>query len=147
MTEKYTPELHARLRELHQQASRTPWNIALSDGKDRPVEIVCRYGRKGTNTSFVFAPVFAPVFGTDFSPDIADVEEDVDIDTRYTVASANAIPVLLDEIERLQNELDTALPEAWKDGYADCLCDIEAFYEINREAITNKTANPYEEQK
>lgn len=103
MLETYTPELHNRLRELHQQASRTPCSIALSDGKDRPVEIVCRYGRKGKHTSFVFAPVF----GVDFSPDIADVEENVDIDTRYTVDSVNVIPVLLNEIERLQNELET----------------------------------------
>lgn len=90
--------------------------------------------------------MYTPVFGTDYSPDIEDVEENVDIDTRYTVASVNAIPVLLDEIERLQNELETALPEAWKDGYADCLCDIEAVYDIDRETITHKTANPYEEQ-
>lgn len=142
MLETYTTGLHRKLRELHQQASRTPWSISLSDGKDRPVEIVCRYGRKGKYASLVYTPVF----GTDYSPDIEDVEENVDIDTRYTVASVNAIPVLLNEIERLQNELDTALPEAWKDGYADCLCDIEAFYEIDREAITHKTANPYEEQ-
>lgn len=138
MTENYTPELHARLRELHQQASRTPWSISLSDGKDNPVEIVHPFGRKGHMVS-----VFTPVFGTGFAPDIEDLEENVDIDTRYTVASANATPALLNEIERLQNELETALPEAWKDGYADCLCDIEAVYDIDREAITHKTISPY----
>lgn len=134
MTENYTPELHARLRELHQQASPAPWRFTEGEG------LVSAIYQMGKNGGLIAYDLVGNELYFDDHDDLGDNE-------KLLIELRNALPALLNEIERLQNELETALPEAWKNGYADCLCDIEAVYDIDRGAITHKTADPYEEQK
>lgn len=120
MTTQYTPELHARLRYLHHNASPTPWTV----DKDNEQHYLCPDGYEVINT---------------------DAGHIYTIDTQISAEARNALPALLDQIEWLTKELQKAQSEAWKNGYADCLCDIEAVYEIDREAITHKTTDPYQE--
>lgn len=138
MTEKYTPELHARLRELHQQASPAPWKIASYSPHTQPNEPVKRVSHLVTPNGLIEE---ADKMGYDYGLNAPSAH-----DFLLIAELRNSLPAILDEIERLTEERKTAKAEAWKNGYADCLCDIEAVYEIDREAITHKTTDPYEEQ-
>lgn len=82
----YTPELHNRLRELHQQASPAPWTA----DKDDDQRYLCPDGYEVINSGA--AHIYT-------------------IDTKASVESRNALPILLDEIERLQNELEEQLTD------------------------------------
>lgn len=125
MSEQYSPELHSRLRELSKNATPRPWYV-------EPIERMIVSGENDDTGEEVGAVYFHSGKGKKEKANRSLLTE-----------APNSIDALLDEIERLQNELETALPEAWEDGYADAICDIESVYEIDREAITHKTANHY----
>lgn len=126
---KYNEELHERLRELIKSAAPTPWHI-------EPLERMLVSGENEDIGEEVGAVYYH-----------AGRSKKEKANRALIVEAPNAVDALLDEIERLVEERKTAQSEAWKNGYADCLCDIEAVYEIDREAITHKTTDPYEEQK
>lgn len=89
---KYTEELHNRLRELHQNASPTPWDTSTTG---RQAEIV------DEDDDLVLELGYAP-----------SMDVQMKNDALLVVETINVLPALLDEIERLQNKLETSQTEA-----------------------------------
>lgn len=125
-----------RLRELDQKASPAPWE-AWGCGEDKQTSIehpmgdVLERSERGSGH---------------MREDITWLRED---DANLIIETRNAIPTLLAEIDRLTAEnknLTAELAEAWEDGYADAICDVEGVYAFDRDELT-KTPNPYEEDK
>ncbi|MFW0183796.1 hypothetical protein ACN082_09895 [Rothia sp. CCM 9417] len=92
MTTTYTPELHARLRELHQQASPAPWESSNhGPGKrtyiEHPDGDVLNHDERGTGHE---------------REDIAWVSEE---DGRVIVEYRNAVPALIADHEATARKL------------------------------------------
>lgn len=122
--EVYTPELHARLKELVENASPAPWRYVVWSLDPRTGE--------------------HPTAIVDEDDDTVLEEPDLSqANLSLVTEGVSALGAVLGEIDRLLGELRSAQHEAWQDGYADCLCDIESVYEIDRESIVNKTVSPY----
>lgn len=86
MTEKYTPELHSRLRELHQQASPAPWGYEVTQLPDGDYYSSLR----GEDGALIL--------------DFWAVEQMSEEDSDLVLESRNALPLLLDRIEELEKE-------------------------------------------
>ena len=116
-----------RLRELDKHASPVPWGVgSFSEGYNA---VLCE---DGDNIRWVIDGCY---MGEHLSNDDPDLE--------IIVEARNVLPALLDEIERLTTQ-NKNLEEAWEDGYADAICDVEGVYEFDRAELT-KTPNPYKE--
>lgn len=124
MSEQYSPALHSRLRRLIENASPAPWCYEVEQLDPRTGEYPDFIADKDGET-------------------VIDGPELTQANLSLITEGISALTALLDEIEQLNDGIETAQSEAWEDGYADCLCDIEAVYDIDREVITHKTANPY----
>lgn len=99
MTE-YTQEFHDRLRELDQEASPAPWVIRPEDDF-MPLDIACPANPAHYPTSpDVMETVFYPAETTESFFCMGDDLPDIQI----AVEARNAVPALLAEIERLQEE-------------------------------------------
>ncbi|MFW0120306.1 hypothetical protein ACN08Y_10370 [Rothia sp. P5764] len=99
MTTQYSPELHARLRELHRQASPAPWVVDENDDQ----RYVCPDGYEVINT---------------------DAAHIYTIDTKISVGARNALPALLDEIERLTEAVKAAKAESFETGKKEAVTSI-----------------------
>lgn len=128
----YIQETIDRLRELDRVASPAPWEAwgcgeNMQTSIEHPMGDVLERGERGHGH---------------MREDITWLREsDADLITE----TRNAIPALLAEIDRLTSE-NKNLEEAWEDGYADAICDVEGVYEFDRTELTT-TPNPYKENK
>lgn len=134
MGNSYTPELDQHLQELHQEASKTPWKVQAS-GQKEPIKIISAT-RHGTAPETVFTPVFGPHLEAEYE----ESENKADINTRYAVAAANAVPVLQAEIARLREELKTAKADGWDEGYKK---HIERVWAYDSNGVIPDCTNPY----
>lgn len=127
-----------RLRELDKNASPAPWSVVRYSGLEY-------YGEKPLQVDSIrsASEIVAEQLGCHACDE--GLQSDRIENFEYIVEARNAIPVLLAEIERLTAE-NRNISEAWEDGYADAICDVEGAYEIDRAEIT-ATENPYKETK
>lgn len=117
----YTPELHENLRELHEQASPAPWGDRLD----------CIIGSEDAD---IIPHAEYPVSSM------------TDEDRVVLVEARNALPVLLAEIERLQEELKIRAAEAWEEGYDSGRLDEQKLERLAHfRDPEDLTPNPYEE--
>lgn len=138
MIAQYTPELHARLRELHRQASPAPWAI-------EPHPDAEMWGEKYGIAEFIKTPA-------------GDIEQagcgccDRGIqapkrgDIELITENRNALEALLDHIEWLTVKLQDAQHEGWVNGYTEA---AHTYYEGQSEPsdFTQEAKNhsPYQE--
>lgn len=103
-----------RLRELDQKASPAPWRTVFDtniySGGEEVFEVDTSYD---DICEWVECSDECGCAGYARKPDID-----------LLVAARNAIPELIAEIERLTAE-NNNLAEAYEDGYADAICDVE----------------------
>lgn len=124
-----------QLHELDQKASPAPWRTVFSTNIYSGGEEVFEVGTSYDDIcEWVECSDECGCAGYARKPDID-----------LLVATRNAIPVLLAEIERLTAQ-NKNLEEAWEDGYADAICDVEGVYMFDRAELTT-TPNPYKENK
>lgn len=95
------------------------------------------------------AETAAPTPGETGRQKVIDEWEEL-LDDPATYISEKIAPIIIghtykEVMSQSADYIERQRAEAWKDGYADCLCDIEAFYEIDSESIVHKTTNHYED--